>query len=147
VLVSNGASGLPFSANAANEPAVAIDPIHPNVIAVGANDSIDQPLCNAGDDHDCGPSFKAGTSGIYFSSNAGASWTQPTYTGITARSCTGVPGDSDPDCVEAVGPIGTLPNYGEVGMRDDGDPGVAFGRGATPPTATSPGPTARACTT
>jgi hypothetical protein len=126
VLVNNGATGFAAPANQANEPAIAIDPIHPNVIVAGANDTIDEPWCNAGDDHDCFYSAKAGTSGVYFSSNAGASWTQPTYSGITARGCTGVPGDSDP-CVETVGPLGTLPNYGEVGMRDDGDPGVAFG--------------------
>jgi hypothetical protein len=126
-LVTTGSAGAPFSQSSANEPAVAIDPIHPNVIAAGANDGIDMPACNAGDDHDCPYSMLAGTSGIYFSTDAGASWTQPTYTGLTARGCTGVVGDSDPDCVETTGPIGTVPNYSAVGARADGDPGVAFG--------------------
>jgi hypothetical protein len=125
--VNVGSIGHPFGGTSANEPAVAIDPIHPNLIVAGANDNIDQPLCNSGDDHDCFYSARAGTSGIYFSTNAGLSWSQPTYSGITARGCTGVVGDSDPECVESVGPIGTLPNYSEIGMRDDGDPGVAWG--------------------
>ncbi|WP_155892151.1 sialidase family protein [Conexibacter woesei] len=127
VRVNHGADGFPFGASPANEPAVAIDPIHPSVIAAGSNDNVDQPACNSGDDHDCNYSQKTGTSGIYFSSNAGLSWAQPTYSGITGRACRGVVGDSDPECVESVGPIGTLPNYSEIGMRDDGDPGVAWG--------------------
>jgi hypothetical protein len=126
-LISNGSVGSPFSQNSANEPAVAIDPIHPNVIAVGSNDNIDMAACNDGDDHDCPYSPAVGSSGIYFSTNAGASWTQPTYSGLSARGCLGIVGDSDPRCVETTGPIGTVPNYSEAGLRSDGDPGVAFG--------------------
>ena len=55
------------------------------------------------------------------------SWTQPTYTGLSARSCTGQPGDNDPDCQPQVGDIGTLPNYFEHDLASDGDPAVAFG--------------------
>jgi hypothetical protein len=127
VLVNNGSDGKPFAQNQANEPAVAIDPIHPNVVVAGANDEIDMPLCNSGNDHDCSYSQVAGTAGVYFSRDAGLSWTQPTYTGLTARHCTGTVGDSDPECVEATGPIGTVPNYSAQGIRADGDPGVAFG--------------------
>lgn len=127
VLVNVGSVGQPFSRNSTQEPAVAIDPIHPNRVIAGANDGVDEELCNAGDDHDCPYSPRVGGSGVYFSSDAGLSWTQPTYTGLTARGCNGVPGDADPDCVPVTGPIGTVPNYAEAGMRDDGDPGVAFG--------------------
>lgn len=127
VLVTNGSTGRPFPQNAANEPAVAIDPIHPTTIVAGANDQIDAPPCNEGDDHDCRFSVIAGTSGVYFSTDAGASWTQPTYSGLTARTCPAVVGDDDPVCTETTGPIGTVPNYSESGLRADGDPGVVFG--------------------
>jgi hypothetical protein len=53
--------------------------------------------------------------------------TQPTYTGITARHCVGVPGNADPPCPPRQGPIGTLPRYDEVGLVSDGDPALAFG--------------------
>src|SRR4051812_44728308 len=79
VLVSTGSAAGPFSRNAQNEPAVAIDPIHPNIVAAAANDNIDDELCNAGDDHDCPYTPVVNTSGIYFSRTAGASWIQPTY--------------------------------------------------------------------
>lgn len=127
VRVNVGSDGFPFGANATNEPAVAIDPIHPNIVAAGANDDVDEPRCNSGDDHDCFYSSRAGNSGIYFSTNAGLSWMQPTYRGITGRGCVGVVGDTDPECVESVGPVSTLPNYSEIGMRDDGDPALTFG--------------------
>ncbi|HWI75361.1 MAG TPA: sialidase family protein, partial [Baekduia sp.] len=127
VLVSTGSVSGPFSANSTNEPAVAIDPIHPNILAVGTNDNIDEPACNAGDDRSCAYDPAINTSGIVFSTNGGASWSQPTYTGLSGRACTGVVGDADPECVPATGPIGTLPNYDTAGLRADGDPGVAWG--------------------
>src|SRR5215210_954159 len=104
-LVSVGSPPSPFSQNKQNEPAVAIDAAHPNVLASGANDNIDMEACNAGDD---------------------TTWTQPTYTGLTARNCLGVAG-ADPGCTPTVGPIGTLPWYYESGLVSDGDPAVAFG--------------------
>jgi len=62
------------------------------------------------------------SSGVYFSSNSGATWTQPTYTGWTARDCLG-----PAPCAAHQGPIGTLPFYFENGLVSDGDPAVAFG--------------------
>src|SRR5215210_7823564 len=126
-LVSVGSPMGPFSQNKQNEPAVAIDQADPNVVAAGANDNIDMELCNAGPDTDCPFTPGVGGSGIYFSFDSGATWTQPTYTGLTARSCIGVVGDDDPVCEPTVGPIGTLPNYYEQGLASDGDPALAFG--------------------
>jgi hypothetical protein len=68
-----------------------------------------------------------GGSGVYFSFDSGTTWTQPTYTGLTARTCLGAVGASDPPCSPHVGPIGTLPGYYENGLVSDGDPGLAFG--------------------
>ncbi|TMD09528.1 MAG: exo-alpha-sialidase [Chloroflexi bacterium] len=113
VLVSNGSPAAPFPQNKQNEPAIAVDANHPTVLAAGSNDEIDVAPCNGSR---CPFTAGVGTSGIYFSFDSGATWTQPTYTGWSARTGTA-----------AVGPIGTLPKYLENGLVSDGDPALAFG--------------------
>jgi hypothetical protein len=126
-LITVGSPSSPFSANKQNEPAVAIDANHPTVLAAGANDNIDMEACNAGTDNTCPFTDGVGGSGVYFSFDSGTTWVQPTYTGWSARNCTGAVGDADPPCQPQVGPIGTLPGYYEAGLVSDGDPAVAFG--------------------
>ncbi|MBJ7593868.1 MAG: exo-alpha-sialidase [Candidatus Dormibacteraeota bacterium] len=113
--VNVGSPSTHFPRNKQNEPAVsvAIDPTHPNVVVSGSNDEIDNAPCNGSH---C--SFTPGISdnGVYFSFNGGTSYTEPTYTGWSAR--TGTP---------KVGPIGTVPKFYEKGLVGDGDPALAFG--------------------
>jgi hypothetical protein len=126
--VSVGSPDGPFSRNKQNEPAVTVDPSHPFLVAAGSNDNIDMEACNAGDDTTCPFTTDVGGSGVYFSFDSGASWTQPTYKGLTAGPgvCDGEVGPG-PDCVAQQGDIGTLPGYAESGLVSDGDPALAFG--------------------
>jgi hypothetical protein len=129
--VTVGSIDTAFSQNKQNEPAVAINANNPLWVAAGSNDNIDMELCNAGPDNDCPFTEGVGVSGIYFSFNAGRSWTQPNYPGYSARTCTGTPGTDADACVPLTptqgGRIGTLPKYYESGLVSDGDPAVAWG--------------------
>jgi hypothetical protein len=129
--VTVGNIGSPFPQNKQNEPAVAINPAVPNIVAAGANDEIDLEACNNRSDVTCPFTFGVGTSGIYFSNDSGTTWQQPTYTGLSARNCLGLVGTQPAipadNCDPSQGPIGTLPRYDEDGLISDGDPAVGFG--------------------
>ena len=112
-LVTNASPDSPFPQNKQNEPGLAINPRHHNVLAAGTNEEIDEPPC---DGSDCSFAQGVGNSGVYFSFDGGTSWTQPTYQGFSGRDGTLGPG-----------PIGTLPHYDEAGLVSDGDPAVYFG--------------------
>jgi hypothetical protein len=112
--VSVGSPSTPYLPNSSNEPALAMDPNNPAVLAVGANDLVDSSPCK-GSSCDLTPDI--GISGVYFSFDSGTTWTQPTYpSGLTAQNGT-----------THVGPIHTLPGYFEHGMSSHGDPALAFG--------------------
>src|SRR3954470_10359006 len=77
-LVNTGSPPSPFPQNKQNEPAVAVDPVHPEVVVAGSNDEIDEGPCEGSE---CPFVQGVGNSGVYFSFDGGTSWTQPTYTG------------------------------------------------------------------
>jgi hypothetical protein len=135
-LVTIGSPSTTFPQNKQNEPAVAVNPIAPSIVAAGVNEEIDLEACNNRDDKTCPFTAGVGVSGIYFSDNGGSDWSQPTYGGWTARDCLGVvgtqPANPADNCNAHVGSIGTLPRYFENGLVSDGDPAVGFGprRGA-----------------
>ena len=135
-LVTVGSPPSPFAQNKQNEPAVAVNPFVPNIVAAGVNDEIDIEACNNRSDVTCPFTPGISVSGIYFSDDGGSNWMQPTYTGWSARHCLGVvgtqPANPADNCDPRVGPIGTLPRYFENGLVADGDPAVGFGpqRGA-----------------
>lgn len=132
LVTSAGPSGT-FPRNANDESAMAVDASRPNVLAIGAHESMDQQPCSLAASTTTGrctflvnglaTSLGVGLTGVYFSFDSGHTWSQPTYQGLTAANC-------DPTvepCVATVGPIHTVPNYYESGLRTLGDPVVAFG--------------------
>jgi hypothetical protein len=130
-LVSVGSPTNLHPRNAQNEPSLAVSAIRPDVLAAGANDLVDMQPCSrlASTEH-AACSFPLGTfnlgvglSAVYFSFDRGHTWTQPTYSGLTAADCS----PTVEPCVPHVGPIHTVPNYYENGLRSRSDTGVAFG--------------------
>ena len=71
-----------FPTNKQNEPTIAVNPTNSNLLIAGANDEQRQPPCGPGPvrgltalANDCSFFPGVGTSGVYVSSNGGASWT------------------------------------------------------------------------
>jgi len=71
-----------FPTNKQNEPTIAFNPTNPNHLIAGSNDEQDQPPCGPGPvrgltapANDCSFFPGVGTSGVYVSSNGGATWT------------------------------------------------------------------------
>jgi hypothetical protein len=125
-----------YQRNAQTMPTMAVDPVNTHVLAATANDLVDMQPCSreaAVNGAACGlpanpqggGTFNKGVSytGVYFSFDSGRRWVQPTYQGLTAAGC-------DPTvepCVPRPGPINTVPNYYENGLRASGGNSVAFG--------------------
>jgi hypothetical protein len=124
---SNGSPPGNTPQNHQNEPAVAIDANHPNIVVSGWNDFVDWAPCPQADATQFGTCADpaddgVGLSAVAFSFDSGKHWTQPAYTGWTANDC--VPTTT---CTPHVGTIHTLPGYFENTLVSSGDPAVAFG--------------------
>jgi hypothetical protein len=67
-----------FPQNKQNESTVAVDPLNASVVAVGANDEIQEPDCTpaTGGPSSCPFSPTVDTMGVYITTNGGSSWTQ-----------------------------------------------------------------------
>jgi hypothetical protein len=112
-----------FPTNKQNEPTVAIAPDGVHAIA-GSNDEQKEPACGPGTQrglsalaNDCSFFPGVGTSGVYTSSDTGATWTN---LGV-------LPGynDTDPNVAPSAGALSTSVTPGR--LVSDGDPVVVFG--------------------
>jgi hypothetical protein len=125
-----------FEQNAQVQPALAVDPAQPNILASTAYDSADtQPCSKKASITAAACSLPAtaengglsnpgvGLSGAYFSFDSGRNWIQPIYHGLTAAGCN----PKVEPCKAVLGPIHTVPNYYEHGLGSFGDSSVAFG--------------------
>jgi hypothetical protein len=125
--VSVGSPAGTTPQNHQNEPAVAIDANHPNIVVSGWNDFVDWAPCPQADALQFGTCADpaddgVGLSAFAFSFDSGHSWIQPTYTGWTANDC-----NPSATCTPHVGSIHTLPWYFENRLVSSGDPAVAIG--------------------
>ena len=113
--------------NHQNEPAVAMNANHPDVLVAGWNDFVDWAPCPEADTIAAGTCADpaddgVGLSAVAFSFDRGNSWIRPSFTGWTANDC--VPTMT---CTPHEGSIHTLPWYFENRLVSSGDPAVAFG--------------------
>ena len=113
--------------NHQNEPAVAMDANHPDVLVAGWNDFVDWAPCPEADATDFGTCADpaddgVGLSAVSFSFDRGNSWIRPSYTGWTANDC-----EPTTTCTPHEGTIHTLPWYYENRLVSSGDPAVAIG--------------------
>jgi hypothetical protein len=94
-LASPGTAGVTkFPQSKQNESMVAVNPTNPAIAVTGANDEIQEPLCTpaTGGASSCPFDPFTNTTGVYLTTNGGASWTQQ----ILNWSAAGLVSDGDP---------------------------------------------------
>ena len=152
--VTVGSNDSIFTQNKQNEPALAVNPVHPTSWRPAPTTTSTWRRATPATTATCPFTPGVGVSGVQFSIDPGTTWTQPTYTGSPpgtpaawASRSRRAPPPTDTGCVPTrTGRSARCRSTPRTGWSPTATRSSPSGRGPAP-TAASRGPTARGCTT